>query len=681
MISKGTNSTSAFGSFSFALGLWMTSIMDRLPDELLSRIFTVGADDGTAVSDVGHQQQKLKHGQHYPKAFTRTVTPVCRRWHHLTKDRVNAHLWMVIASVKIGRGARNASDSCIALARFKDLIENTENGRRDIYVQLLALSSISLRSSIADLNDVRLLMFAIDLLVPHQRRLAGLSIGLWMGHCLDFLMEAIIHRFSNCPRLHVIRLQTVSLAPLSPLDGFLDFKLLHLRSNSVAGELLSPANFQYQASGASQVFRQLKGMILSPFLRCLRIPSEISGMAWADLLDIFDKCPNLELFMGGLPMSSNLPIILDSEMPISLRLKKLELSSNEAVAFAFLRRMSMPLLEELLIVTIRSPTSHQFDFTGTPLFLPSLKTLTYFCGARKRGVALIAHLARFPRLQWVKLDSPLPTPPVMDLIVPEPPSSIATEALVVTGFLPRIHLIPDQFNQIDLQNVVNLEIDISKDDLFFTQGKDKPIPHIQLHKLRTLKIRAMPMEMMLLRFLWTVVEFRSPCLETAICCDYGTNVLELVRLSFASSSIGDNQDSQHSRITSMALRAEFPVRFLKNIRGDPLYLDLLSDLKKLTIKLSSEARSEADKQEASKFLGSFLGIGLSRIPRIIPLPALEDFRVVVTGEREVALRLFPVVRQILDDLEKVRNKMALQVTRFVLDVEAGLGKPFQKPDV
>jgi hypothetical protein len=133
----------------------------------------------------------------------------------------------------------------------------------------------------------------------------------------------------------------------------------------------------------------------------------------------------------------------------------------------------------------------------------------------------------------------------------------------------------------------------------------------------------------------------------------------------------------------MTVRAESQrdTKFLKNSRGGPLYLELLSDLKNLTIKLGSGARSAAEIQATFKFLGSFLAIGLLPIPSIIPLPALDEFRVVVTGDQLVSLRFFPVARQILDDLEIMRSRTTSKATRFNLEMEVGLGKTFHETNL
>jgi hypothetical protein len=321
--------------------------IDRLPDELLSRIFTVGADDETAASDVAGKQGKLKHGRQFPKAFTQTVAPVCHRWHGLTKDRANAHLWMVVASVRIGNKAPDATESCMALAKFKHIIENTENGRCDIYADL----STRRGSPFAYLDEVRLLMLAVSILVPHQRRLAGLKITFPAGDCLDFLMETIIHRFSYCPRLHVIKLRATAGSLWSGY-GYLDFKLLHSSSTNVTSTPFSLNTFQCHAFNASQAFQRFEGLIISPFLRSIQISPGMAGMKWAELLDIFARYPNLEVFVGELLSPSGPPMLLNTELPKLSKLKRLGLTSNDVAAFAFVRKMPMAILEQLSIRVI-----------------------------------------------------------------------------------------------------------------------------------------------------------------------------------------------------------------------------------------------------------------------------------------------------------------------------------------
>ncbi len=73
------------------------NLFDRLPDETITRIFTLGREDLRSI--LGRTSVLLTSPRRLPYSFTTCVRTLCRRFRSITLDRGNAHLFYVTAHI------------------------------------------------------------------------------------------------------------------------------------------------------------------------------------------------------------------------------------------------------------------------------------------------------------------------------------------------------------------------------------------------------------------------------------------------------------------------------------------------------------------------------------------------------------------------------------------------------
>ncbi len=84
------------------------SLFDTIPDELLSRIITIGAE--YHAGDTGKIEDfiampTLDDFAPVPSRFTAVASLVCWRWYWITRARGNAHLWEITAALDFDRSS------------------------------------------------------------------------------------------------------------------------------------------------------------------------------------------------------------------------------------------------------------------------------------------------------------------------------------------------------------------------------------------------------------------------------------------------------------------------------------------------------------------------------------------------------------------------------------------------
>lgn len=174
-----------------------TSSIHDLPDELLARIFTVGADDVEASPDFEPRLSSLVPGRRFARSFTRVIQRICWRWHSIVLEKTNAHLWALYAQLN----TQAQEDICSLLAKFKyDIRQSTSGGRCDLWIKLRA-SRAWLGWSSSEHRHFRFIDTAITLLTDHQDRLARFDLGSHDEAHLKHAFQLFLNRCPNCPRL------------------------------------------------------------------------------------------------------------------------------------------------------------------------------------------------------------------------------------------------------------------------------------------------------------------------------------------------------------------------------------------------------------------------------------------------------------------------------------------------
>jgi hypothetical protein len=117
------------------------SPFDKLPDEIISRIFTIGyeldldGDDGSWIQLLPDESEWALHDRNTPTPtpFAAVALFVCRRWHAIVHARSNRHLWIIYASFNY-RGRDIASPSGQdSLAHFNKRLSSSQGC--NIYAQ------------------------------------------------------------------------------------------------------------------------------------------------------------------------------------------------------------------------------------------------------------------------------------------------------------------------------------------------------------------------------------------------------------------------------------------------------------------------------------------------------------------------------------------------------------------
>ncbi len=143
---------------------------DWIPDETISRIFAIGAEDNPKMYwPVGPSASRRLSGSMI-SPFGQTASLVCRRWCMLTRLRRNAHLWHVFARI----GRQFDIDILPQLALFKQVIVRS-NGR-DIYAAIYGVATGLNRHSEQLFRHITAI--GLKLLDPYKDQLAELMVHL-----------------------------------------------------------------------------------------------------------------------------------------------------------------------------------------------------------------------------------------------------------------------------------------------------------------------------------------------------------------------------------------------------------------------------------------------------------------------------------------------------------------------
>ncbi len=75
------------------------NLFDRLPDELISRIFTIGIEYHATRDLDGLEDSTIPFFRRCPYSFIRHVSAICRRFYSITRLSSNAHFYCISAAI------------------------------------------------------------------------------------------------------------------------------------------------------------------------------------------------------------------------------------------------------------------------------------------------------------------------------------------------------------------------------------------------------------------------------------------------------------------------------------------------------------------------------------------------------------------------------------------------------
>jgi hypothetical protein len=172
------------------------SIFDKVPDEIISRIITVGCD----MADL--TEERLPYSFYasekpIPYLFAANSRVVCHRWHAIVHTRSNAHMWAIHAYL----AHPDTHNERSTLAKFQSRLSSS-NGC-DIYVDYQTVAKDEQTIS-SDSFEIRTLVLLMKLIKPYRLHIA--SLNFWLRSNITGLGTQLVRDLGFCPRLHSIQI-------------------------------------------------------------------------------------------------------------------------------------------------------------------------------------------------------------------------------------------------------------------------------------------------------------------------------------------------------------------------------------------------------------------------------------------------------------------------------------------
>ncbi len=183
------------------------NLFDRLPDELLIRIFTIGCHiDMDAIALNHHLMRGYERRRRY-RSITRNAL-VCKRFHAITKMRSNTHFYLMIPRLLSGRGSR--LDFAVEMTQL--LVDLRSSEGCDIHLDLLTDSELS----------TKLAIYVLKLSGTYKHQL--ISVFIYSIYITDSALQWIVQWSRFLPRLQhllVYELHPASRSPPQPAHFYL----------------------------------------------------------------------------------------------------------------------------------------------------------------------------------------------------------------------------------------------------------------------------------------------------------------------------------------------------------------------------------------------------------------------------------------------------------------------------
>lgn len=171
------------------------NLFDKLPDEIVSRIFTLGCD-----SDINELYFEGSHAiERQPYPFTRSVSLICTRFRYITEVRSNSHLFYVHASLSDNDG----KDFSTIIVNFCRALEISD--RCDIHLTINLFFYFNRTTE----TLWRLVLHAMERVVRYSSQLVAIRIASYWVPPVNVVWW-ILRWFERCshpsPRLSLARI-------------------------------------------------------------------------------------------------------------------------------------------------------------------------------------------------------------------------------------------------------------------------------------------------------------------------------------------------------------------------------------------------------------------------------------------------------------------------------------------
>jgi hypothetical protein len=351
------------------------SIFDKVPDEIISRIITIGCDVAAWSEVQPNTLQKSKKPIPYP--FAVNSRAVCQRWHAIVHTRSNAHMWCILADL----AHPDTHDERSTLARFQSRLSSSSGC--DIYVnyQTVAMEEHTISS---DSFEIRTLVLVMKLIKPYRMHVAALRFQL-RSNMTRIIVAQLVRDLGFCPRLHSIYIacNTENDAGLLDEQGELD----HITSSALALHWPDVDGLSTLSGEAEKTRHSSWSKPDKVWFRLFR--TNIDDQAWSFIhsqlqsITIEGKITlswsNFEQLMMGCPLLRNLDISISCDIPASVinaantipviehQLDSLRLGLQDSkLVSRILTAFRLPSLTELTIRIWHGSLSDQVRFHNLP---------------------------------------------------------------------------------------------------------------------------------------------------------------------------------------------------------------------------------------------------------------------------------------------------------------------------
>jgi hypothetical protein len=384
---------------------------ERVPDEIISRIFTLGAEGPPSA----YWPMTNHRG---PAAFTGLVSLVNHRWYAITRARSNAHLWHSVAIFRCVPDEDEGYDPVDSLKYFAHTLSKSAGADLHIHVSLEA-------GAVTFVEDVdwgvgfHFLLVALRLLQPYSHQLADLVL-VWNPPYIASRILHLVSEFRTCSRLRSLRL-------IHSAIFYEDWRRImnHQRDPDDLDTLYTSSGWSRETQENSFPWL-LDQFVYNPDLEerdvsgapAMKLPTgsmlhTLELWNWStivkpctldDLIRLLDNCPALRRLTADLRYMSAAGGIDARRPTVCSQIRRMKFVGPEWAIFAVLAAYLYPPLSKMTLFVIEPPalkdsTGEEIHRIRPPLQLSFIHVFKYFSPSQiaeplLEAVGKSAHVSR-----------------------------------------------------------------------------------------------------------------------------------------------------------------------------------------------------------------------------------------------------------------------------------------------
>jgi hypothetical protein len=321
---------------------------DHLPDEIISRILTIGSDDDLTPPSITWLTTEI-HRE--PSSFARTAAQVCRRWMYLVHVPSNSHLWRMLIHFPTQPGGHVGKLRLfLRSARGCDLYVG-----RDYIDDLYNVEEYNFETAESEVfgSDERFhaLLIALHMLEPYLSQIASMWIPVCPRHFL-FLIQHIERFAAAAPRLHTLHINKDYSTTRKEeqeeeaMQLYGHYPGTQSQSSGIVSSLTHLRELHVYAPPRHVEYRSLMSMLCEN-LQVINFELEDPSMTCSDLQVAILQCPWLKSLAV---LISSAPLDQDTlSLTTAKRLEQFALRTKSTLLFHIFSRIHFPNLRTLVI--------------------------------------------------------------------------------------------------------------------------------------------------------------------------------------------------------------------------------------------------------------------------------------------------------------------------------------------